>query len=73
MCKVKPLGDGTYEIGYVVKEVGPHNIEVMYQGAQIPNSPFKVNAIKGRDATRVTAVGPGLKEGVVGQEAHFTG
>ncbi|XP_075250469.1 filamin-A-like isoform X3 [Convolutriloba macropyga] len=71
-AKVKPLGDGTYEIGYVVKEVGPHNIEVMYQGAQIPNSPFKVNAIKGRDATRVTAVGPGLKEGVVGQEAHFT-
>ena len=53
--------------------LGPHNIEVNYQGAPVPNSPFQVNAKKGRDAARVTAVGPGLKEGVVGKEAHFTG
>ena len=58
---------------YVVKEMGPHSIEVMYQGAQIPDSPFKINAIKGRDATRVYADGPGLKEGVMNKEAYFTG
>ena len=44
---------------YVCSNTGPCAIDVTYDTMQIPNSPFRVNATPGNDASRVKAYGPG--------------
>lgn len=52
--------------------IGPHKIDVLYDGVPVPGSPFPVNARRGCDPRKVKAFGPGLERGVVNQSNVFT-
>lgn len=52
--------------------VGPHKIDVTYEGLPIPGSPLEVSAQPGNDPTRVKAYGPGLEQGYTKQPQQFT-
>ena len=48
------------------------SIDVTYDNNEIPQSPLKVNAVPGCDASRVKAYGPGLNGGVTNTPQIFT-
>lgn len=52
--------------------LGPHEIDVTYEGLPIPGSPYEVNAVPGNDPTRVKAYGPGLEKGTTNEPQKFT-
>ncbi|VEL27353.1 unnamed protein product [Protopolystoma xenopodis] len=52
--------------------MGLHHVEVTYDGAPVPSSPFPVSVIPGCDPTRVRAFGPGLETGMTHETARFT-
>ncbi|KAK6175820.1 hypothetical protein SNE40_014207 [Patella caerulea] len=64
--------DGTYKVAYTAFAQGPHTMDVTYNDAPIPQSPFKVTAVPGCDPSRVKAYGPGLRGGFTNQNAEFT-
>lgn len=64
--------DGTYRVPYVPREEGSHTLEVAYEGIPVPGSPFKVNAVRGTDPSKVIAYGPGLQRGIVDKANEFT-
>ncbi|XP_061187564.1 filamin-A-like isoform X11 [Saccostrea echinata] len=70
--KVTNKGDGTYDVLYTPVEEGTIAMDVTYDNMAIPNSPFKVNAVPGCDASRVKAYGPGLEGGYTNQSQVFT-
>jgi len=39
--------------------VGPHKIDVTYEGLRVPNSPFTAGVVPGCDPSRVKVYGPG--------------
>lgn len=51
---------------------GMHLIEVLYDDAPVPKSPFRVSVVEGCDPTRVRAYGPGLEGGVTNKPNCFT-
>ncbi|XP_076163878.1 filamin A protein cher isoform X2 [Ptiloglossa arizonensis] len=57
----------TYSVSYTPRNQGPHKVRVLFDGNEIPNSPFTVNVeAQAGDPTKVTASGPGLQpEGVI--------
>uniref|UniRef100_A0A7N6A1P6 Calponin-homology (CH) domain-containing protein n=1 Tax=Anabas testudineus TaxID=64144 RepID=A0A7N6A1P6_ANATE len=65
-------GDGTYRVEYTAFEDGMHLIEVMYDEAPVPKSPFRVSVVEGCDPTRVRAYGPGLEGGITNKPNCFT-
>ncbi|PWA24708.1 hypothetical protein CCH79_00010201 [Gambusia affinis] len=65
-------GDGTYRVEYTAFEDGMHLIEVLYDGAPAPKSPFRVFVVEGCDPTRVRAFGPGLEGGITNRPNCFT-
>ncbi|XP_052680465.1 filamin-C-like isoform X8 [Crassostrea angulata] len=65
-------GDGTYDVLYTPVEEGNIDVDVTYDNMAIPNSPFKVAAVPGCDASRVKAYGPGLQGGFTNQPQVFT-
>ncbi|XP_071084082.1 filamin-A-like isoform X4 [Haliotis cracherodii] len=69
---VRNNGDGTYNVQYTPFEEGPVSLDVTYDEAPIPQSPFKVQAVPGNDPNRVKAYGPGLEGGVTNLPAEFT-
>jgi len=52
--------------------LGPHQIDVTYEGLPIPQSPFNVGVRPGNDPSRVKAYGPGLAKGNTNQPQTFT-
>uniref|UniRef100_M4AQC1 Filamin C n=1 Tax=Xiphophorus maculatus TaxID=8083 RepID=M4AQC1_XIPMA len=64
--------DGTYRVEYTAFEDGMHLIEVLYDGAPAPKSPFRVFVVEGCDPTRVRAFGPGLEGGITNRPNCFT-
>ena len=64
--------DGTYTATYIPYESGLHNIEIDYEGVEIPSAPFKVNVTEGCVPSKVKAYGPGLQAGTTDQPARFT-
>ncbi|KAL8615195.1 hypothetical protein ACOMHN_029211 [Nucella lapillus] len=64
--------DGTYPVLYTPIEKGPQVLDVTYNNAPIPGSPFKVNAVPGNDPNKVRAYGPGLERGVTNKPNKFT-
>lgn len=54
-------------MSYTPRNQGPHKVRVLFDGNEIPNSPFTVNVeAQAGDPTKVTASGPGLQpEGVI--------
>ncbi|KAG7221104.1 hypothetical protein INR49_017545 [Caranx melampygus] len=65
-------GDGTYRVEYTAFEDGMHLIEVLYDDAPVPKSPFRVSVMEGCDPTRVRAYGPGLEGGITNKSNCFT-
>lgn len=65
--------DGTIKISYEPKEIGPHEILLRYNDEPIDESPiiFYVDAI-GTAKKKITAYGPGLTQGLVGEPCKFT-
>lgn len=51
---------------------GMHPIEVQYDDAPVPKSPFRVSVVEGCDPTRVRAFGPGLEGGITNKPNCFT-
>lgn len=49
-----------------------HLIEVLYNDAPVPKSPFRVSVVEGCDPTRVRAFGPGLEGGITNKPNCFT-
>ncbi|KAL1007835.1 hypothetical protein UPYG_G00092250 [Umbra pygmaea] len=62
LCHITDNADGTYGVEYTPFENGVHAVEVLYDEAPVPKSPFQVGVQEGCDPTRVRAKGPGLQE-----------
>ena len=69
--RIEDNKNGTVSINYQPNERGLHTMDVAYNQQPIQGSPFKffVDALT---TGRVTAYGPGLSHGQVGQPAEFT-
>ncbi|KAJ0050245.1 hypothetical protein NL108_014312 [Boleophthalmus pectinirostris] len=64
-----------YVIRFIPRENGVHSIDVKFNGAHIPGSPFKVRVGEpGQtgEAGLVTAYGAGLERGTTGVQSEFT-
>uniref|UniRef100_A0A8D0APH8 Filamin B n=1 Tax=Sander lucioperca TaxID=283035 RepID=A0A8D0APH8_SANLU len=73
-CKMEPQ-PGKADVSLVrftPTEEGVHAVNVSYDGHPVPGSPFPVEAQLPPDPSKVTAFGPGLKGGLVGNPAEFT-
>ena len=69
--KIEDNGNGTVKVKYQPTEIGLHTLEVAYNNQPIQGSPFKFH-VDAVNAGHVTAYGPGLSHGIVGQPATFT-
>ena len=69
---IKENQNGTHSVQFTSYEPGPHSIEVLWGGAPIPNSPFKVDFSKTMEAEQFSASGEGLKNIVSLQTAKFS-
>lgn len=63
--------DEVYKIMYTPVEAGRHTIEVLYDNAPVPGSPFVVHVKAGCDPSRCKAYGAGLQSGSTGQPSKF--
>lgn len=52
--------------------IGPHTIDIYYDGVPIVGSPFSVNVKRGTDASKCRAFGPGLTKGIINKVNAFT-
>lgn len=52
--------NGTYDVTFVPKKSGQHQVQVFYQGTKISSSPFIINI----NTPQWVVYGPGLKDGV---------
>ena len=71
-AKTKQTQKGTYSVQFTTYETGPHSIEILWGGAAIPNSPFKVDFVKGVEAAQLSASGEGLRNAIALQRVRFT-
>jgi len=62
--------DGTYTVDLNATEPGLHTVEVEWDNAPIPGSPFLVRIMQAPDVKKVRAFGPGLESGLI---ADFQG
>uniref|UniRef100_A0A671QD91 Filamin-A-like n=1 Tax=Sinocyclocheilus anshuiensis TaxID=1608454 RepID=A0A671QD91_9TELE len=69
---IRDLGDGTYQVEYTPYEEGTHRVEVTYDNAPVPKSPFRVPVTEGCDPARVRVHGPGLQSGITNKPNKFT-
>ncbi|KAM7537033.1 hypothetical protein Aperf_G00000060482 [Anoplocephala perfoliata] len=64
-------GDGTVTAQFQPTEAGLHELEITFNGTPIEGSPFRFY-VEPVGSGRVTAYGPGLSHGRVGEPAEFT-
>uniref|UniRef100_A0A8D2LUT5 Filamin C n=1 Tax=Varanus komodoensis TaxID=61221 RepID=A0A8D2LUT5_VARKO len=64
-------GDGSCSVSYLPTEPGEYAINILFAEAHIPGSPFKADIKPVFDPSKVTASGPGLERGKVGEVATF--
>jgi len=64
------VNETTFKCGYDPKKVGEYIITITFGGQQISKSPFIVDVGPAK-TSKITAYGPGLEGGVVGQPATF--
>ncbi len=62
-CKVEPgLSPETSQVRFIPRDKGPYEVELTYDGAPIPGSPFPVEAIAPTDPSKVRQFrNPGIK------------
>ncbi|XP_061075781.1 filamin-A-like isoform X1 [Conger conger] len=71
-CKVEPgLSPETSQVRFIPRDQGPHTLELTYDGAPIPGSPFPVEAVAPADPSKVRCSGPGLQRARVGEPGQF--
>ncbi|KAG1929785.1 filamin-A [Pimephales promelas] len=71
-CKVEPgLSPETSQVRFIPRDKGPYEVELTYDGAPIPGSPFPVEAIAPTDPSKVRCSGPGLERAKVGEPGKF--
>lgn len=53
-CKVEPgLSPETSQVRFIPRDKGPYDVELTYDGAPIPGSPFHAEAVPPTDASKV--------------------
>ncbi|XP_051516060.1 filamin-A-like [Myxocyprinus asiaticus] len=71
-CKVEPgLSPETSQVRFIPRDKGPYEVELTYDGAPIPGSPFPVKAVAPTDPSKVRCSGPGLERAKVGETGQF--
>ncbi|XP_068442134.1 filamin-C-like isoform X3 [Clinocottus analis] len=65
-------GDGSCSVSYLPTEPGEYAINILFAERHIPGSPFKAAVQSAFDPSKVTASGPGLERGKVGEDGSFT-
>ncbi|KYO34434.1 hypothetical protein Y1Q_0021009 [Alligator mississippiensis] len=73
-CHVTEIDQDKYAVRFIPRENGVYSIDVTFNGAHIPGSPFKMRVGEpgqAGDPGLVTAYGPGLEGGVTGSPAEF--
>uniref|UniRef100_A0AAZ3QHS0 Calponin-homology (CH) domain-containing protein n=1 Tax=Oncorhynchus tshawytscha TaxID=74940 RepID=A0AAZ3QHS0_ONCTS len=61
----------TSQVKFIPWEAGPYQVELTFDGAPIPGSPFNPTAYPPTDATKVKCSGPGLEHAKVGETGEF--
>ena len=69
--EIRDNGDDTYDVSFTPWEVGPHKVEVLWGGANVPKSPFSMNVTPAPDANTCSATGKGLKKAIAGELTSF--
>ncbi|XP_034027949.1 filamin-A isoform X3 [Thalassophryne amazonica] len=70
--KVEPgLSPETSQVKFIPREAGPYEVELTYDGAPIPGSPFTPTAYPATDPSKVRCSGPGLERAKVGETGEF--
>ncbi|XP_061910179.1 filamin-A isoform X1 [Entelurus aequoreus] len=71
-CKVDPgLSSESSQVKFIPREAGPYQVELTYDGVQIPGSPFTPIAYPATDPSKVRCSGPGLERAKVGETGEF--
>ena len=68
---VSDNGDGTFDVTFDPPEPGKFQVHVRWDGQHVTGSPFKVKVSSPPMPDKVRAYGPGLDNGIVGQEGNF--
>ena len=71
-AQTKQTQRGTYSVHFTTYETGPHTIDILYGGAPITNSPFKVEFVKGVEPAQLSASGEGMRSAVALNRAWFS-
>ncbi|XP_071377375.1 filamin-A isoform X1 [Centroberyx affinis] len=70
--KVEPgLSPETSQVKFIPREAGPYQVELTYDGAPIPGSPYTPTAYPATDPSKVRCSGPGLERAKVGETGEF--
>ena len=69
---IKKNTDETYNVTFTTYEIGVHDIDILWGGEHIPNSPYKVDFNRGTDVSKISVRGPGLKGAVANRRAEVT-
>lgn len=73
-CHISEVTEDKYAVRFIPRENGVYSIDVKFDGAHIPGSPFKVRVGdpgQAGDPGLVTAYGAGLEGGTTGSPAEF--
>lgn len=70
--KIISHNNEAFRILYTPFEAGRHTIELSYDNAPVPGSPFVITVKSGCDPSRCKAFGTGLQGGFMNQKAKFT-
>ena len=60
-----------HEVSFTPWEVGPHQVEVLWEGTHVPGSPAPLEIRPAPDVNACSATGKGLKMGIVGKPNTF--
>lgn len=60
-----------HEVSFTPWEVGPHQVEMLWEGTQIPGSPAPLEIRAAPDINACSATGAGLKRAIAGQPNTF--
>ncbi|KAJ8396992.1 hypothetical protein AAFF_G00010460 [Aldrovandia affinis] len=61
----------TNRVRFIPREPGPYKVELTYDSAPVPGSPFPVRAVTPMDPSKVRCSGPGLEHARVGETGEF--
>ncbi len=61
---IPQTNDGLFTGTIVPNIEGPHKIDVRWNGAPVPNSPFQINVLPKFEPNKVKVEGPGIRHGI---------